>query len=553
MINKKPFIEVASSENECWQGWAEIGDILLEHLKRIQTNRIVITIESNLGTYLETNLRSIKEKLNPNVTCRAIDIYKDEKEIYKITKKDLDVQKVIPNVVSDIEEYFDPQKLEALRSNINFIEQGVILIHGIGASKIWEPDILIYSDISRWEQLQRFRRSEITNIGVNNVHLPFDVKKKWNYFIDLKICHKIKKEVIQTCDYFLETNDWKKPKLATGEIIRNGYETIYTQPFFNAPFFDPELWEKPTRQQGKNEFKWIFNCNLDENNILFKLGKHLFESPAVNLLYFNPIKLLGADIFKKHGLELTVRYNFIDTLEEGDNNLYAYPPNSYMMDEYGIDNQTHESYYIMDSKPGALLSCGIKSDISKEYFAENIKALATKKDRTRVLNMLNMIRVIKHDYISISGDTPHTKGKQNMILSITSFSSIFEMDLFNPERDRQTEQFLDRITTNSNSHPVRKSVASGSSNLEYLSDSNTNGLDIKRVWLDKQWTFDTEDQIHVINLVEGDQLELSGNFPSFTMHYAETLIIPADAKKVIFNPIEGSRIGILITTPGNST
>ena len=116
------------------------------------------------------------------------------------------------------------------------MEQGIVLIHGIGASKIAQSDITIYSDMSRWEILQRFRRNDISNIGVANENDHYDQQHQWGYFIDWRICDKIKKEVIGNCQYFLESNNWQKPKLANGNVVRTGFEQATKQPLFMAPF-----------------------------------------------------------------------------------------------------------------------------------------------------------------------------------------------------------------------------------------------------------------------------------------------------------------------------
>ena len=40
---------------------------------------------------------------------------------------------------------------------------------GLGAAYLCEhPDLLIYADMARWEIQSRFRKNEISNIGVNN-------------------------------------------------------------------------------------------------------------------------------------------------------------------------------------------------------------------------------------------------------------------------------------------------------------------------------------------------------------------------------------------------
>ncbi len=554
MTSNSPYINIPDSEGACWQGWKDIGYQLLEHIKTLGLQKTVITIESNLGTYLDANLDSIKEVISPNVACKAGDIYKDEKLIRGLIKIDQNTGQYAPNTTVSIEDYFDQQKLEGLRSNIDFIDSGVILIHGIGASKIVEPDILIYSDISRWEKLQRFRRGEISNIGVNNKHLSFSIKEKWNYFVDWRICDKIKKSTIKSCDYFLETNNWKKPKLATGEIIRKGYEIVNKQPFFSAPFFDPLLWEQPTKVSKNKDFGWTFNCNLDKNNILLKLGDYLFETPAINLIYHNPVKFLGEKVYRKFGLELPIRYNFIDSLEENDPNVFLYPGVEYFKENFGIYHQQHENYYVMDCGQKPTVSLGLKEVISKEYM-ENIASNAgTKKKKKVVQNLLNKLHLKKHDHLIIPEEQLHTKGENVMILSITTSPSIFELNITATENNNVVSKLPEAIFSKdleiSQYQNVIQIKQENGLEVEYLNQLENGEFSIKRIWIDKITEFNTNQTLSVINLIEGISLTVLGDFDEFNVRYAETFIIPASISKYQIDP-GNKKIALLISTVNN--
>ncbi|MEO0469491.1 MAG: hypothetical protein AAF206_07725, partial [Bacteroidota bacterium] len=198
MINKKPYIEIPVKERVCWEGYEAIGEEIQRQIQRMDKPRIVIAIECNQGTYESNTLDSLKQALSPNVTVRARDVYREESEIRDLVRKFLSFKSRVARMAPfTIEDYFDEKKLLSLRANIDFIEAGVILVHGIGAHLIWEPDILIYADMSRWELMQRFRRKDISNIGVSNQHESFQLQNLWSYCIDSRICNRIKKDLIQ--------------------------------------------------------------------------------------------------------------------------------------------------------------------------------------------------------------------------------------------------------------------------------------------------------------------------------------------------------------------
>ena len=55
-------------------------------------------------------------------------------------------------------------------------------------------------------------------------------------------------------------------------------------------------------------------------------------------------------------------------------------------------------------------------------------------------------------------------------------------------------------------------------------------LEVRRHWFTEAASHDTRGTVNVLNLVEGDEVEVvspTGAFPPFPVHYAETFIVPA--------------------------
>lgn len=65
--------------------------------------------------------------------------------------------------------YFDEKKIAELREKVAGISAGVVIVYGVGAAYVMpESDVLVYADMARWEIQMRFRRNEISNVGVDN-------------------------------------------------------------------------------------------------------------------------------------------------------------------------------------------------------------------------------------------------------------------------------------------------------------------------------------------------------------------------------------------------
>ena len=549
MVKRVPYIEVEDSQPSCWEGWDNIGKELKTAIARLNQKKVVIAIECYHGTYADINLDELKRILSPNATCRAKDIYKSEHDIRNLEIK-------YPNSINGtskkvIGNYFDQHKLAALKKNIAFIEEGTVLIHGIGASEIWDPDVLIYSDLSKWEVLQRLRRNDISNVGIRNESDPLKLKHSWSYLIDWPICDRIKAKSIGICHYFLETNNWKKPKMATGDIVRRGYEKIYTQPFFNAPFFDPGLWE-PTEDIS---FEWIFNCNLEKNNVLLKIGESLFETPSINLIFYNPSKLLGQMAYRRFGSEMPIRFNFIDTLDEKDLNIYAYPGKKDLQEKYRITSEQLELYYVVENKKGSTISAGLKRDTSIKFMEEASSSATTAREKKQVISGLASIPVKQHNYMVIPNNTMHTKGEKTMILHISTVTSILERKLFNSDIDDSASQsqFL-QMTTQAHQIDSKKLNESLDAQISKKQDISiifeNNDYVISRYWITQETTFDTVDKIQVVNLVDGKKISVAGDFKTIEAHRSETFVIPAALKSYTIKPV--GEVCILIATINSS-
>ena len=63
------------------------------------------------------------------------------------------------------------------------MQSGIVIVYGVGAAYLCEhPDLLIYADMARWEIQSRFRKNEISNIGVNNKEERTSLQYKRAFF-----------------------------------------------------------------------------------------------------------------------------------------------------------------------------------------------------------------------------------------------------------------------------------------------------------------------------------------------------------------------------------
>ncbi|MEO9803261.1 MAG: hypothetical protein ABJF04_08445 [Reichenbachiella sp.] len=547
MINKKPYIEVKDAADSCREGWDTIVPELNRKIESLGQKKVVICVECYLGTYADFNLKKLKNGLSPNVTCRARDIYKDELEIRQLTAPimDANASKKLPNL--SIADYFDSAKLDALKNNIDFIEEGVVLIHGVGSHLIWPADIIIYSDMSRYEILQRFRRNDVANLGLSNEQEDYDTQHQLSYFVDWRVCDKLKKQLLPMCHYFLETNNWHKPKLADGAIVRNGLKQATKQPFFMAKFFDPELWDMPKHHSNEEDFLWGFDCDIEQNNILLKLDNYLFETPAINILYFQPIDLLGEHIYRSFGTEMPVRFDFLDSMDDNNPKLSVYPGADFLRDYFGFHLYQNDNYYIMQGGSKANVLLGLSEDTNEEKFKAD---LANSKNKKGVVSQLNKIKVKKHDHLFIPPNTIHSQGQDAIILHIHVAPDIFKLKVYDDNNVRVSQPLeLAALEMNKvDKHVLNQTTKS--KGVEILAAEHNQMMEIQRINFSSPLQMKTNGVIQVFCLTEGKEVKIESkddSFGTFIVHYGEAFVIPAGVDEFQINPIAGDQFVILKT------
>lgn len=160
---------------------------------------------------------------------------------------------------------------------------------------------------------------------------------------------------------------------------------------------------------------------------------------------------------------------------------------------------------------------------------------------------VNRIPAKKHDHFLIPAGTIHCSGEDSMVLEVSATPYCFTFKLWdwgrlgldglprpvhlehgrnNIQWDRQTPWVMDNLVNNiwtvSETETV-KEEHTGLHELEFI--------ETRRYWTDTEVTLNTEDNVNMCNLIEGDEAMIEspeGKFDPFPVHYAETFIIPAD-------------------------
>jgi hypothetical protein len=564
--DKFPSVQVKGHSTACWEGWHAIVQQIAKAIKTKPNARIVV--ETYPGVRDAEIRTAMQEGLQSSAFFVAEYAYLTENQIDALTFPDVTDDRIFGYMTRlRMEQYFDREKMQAMQDLIQQT-QGIVIVYGTGAALLApNPDFLIYADMARWEIQLRMRRNEVGNLGANNHSLEFSRKYKRAYFVDWRVADRLKRQLMPHWDYVLDTNIADQPKMATGLAVRDGMQQAAQQPFRVVPLFDPGPWggqwmkEVCDLDRSAVNYAWCFDCVPEENSLLLDFGPICLEIPSINVVFYQPIALLGENVYARFGAEFPIRFDFLDTMDGGNLSLQVHPLTEYIREHFGMFYTQDESYYMLDTKEDACVYLGLKTDTNPADLIADLEEAQTGGTTFDAEKHVEKWPVKKHDHILIPAGTIHCSGKNSMVLEISATPYIFTFKLWDwgrlgldgLPRPINIGHGKENIVWNRTTDWVAENLVN---RIEKIADGDgweeertglhaSEFIETRRIWFSKITSHDTQGNLQVLNLVEGRTVVVESPndaFPPFYVHYAETFIVPASVGAYHIRPI-GESIG----------
>jgi mannose-6-phosphate isomerase class I len=566
IFNLTPFIKVTGWEHECYTGWENICMVLANRLGKFNKSRKILVVECYQGVNHDEVLNNLRRLIQFKHFISTDDLFLPEKKIVELTYPDVTDDRIFGFITRlNMIDFFDKKAFGLAESKLREISQGTVLIYGYGASLLApEADLVVYLDMARWEIQLRMKRNEVSNLGISNREEHIELKYKRGFFVDWRVCDRLKKKLMHKWDYILDTNIRDNPKMLSGGAFKAGLNTAVTRPFILIPYFDPGPWggqwmkEKFELDKSAENYAWCFNCVPEENSMYLCYGDIMFETPSINLVFYHPVELLGHAVQARFGDEFPIRFDFLDTMDGGNLSLQVHPTTEYIREKFGMHYTQDESYYIIDAGDDGSVYLGLKEGINSADMIRDLQQAERNEITFDDTKYIQKWPARKHDHFLIPGGTIHCSGKNSLVLEISSTPYIFTFKLWDWGRagmdgkprpinivhganviqwDRTTEwtreQLINKITK----------IAEGDGWIEERTGLHQREfIETRRHWFTKKVIHNTNNGVNVLNLVEGTEavVESPGNaFEPFTVHYAETFIIPAAVGEYTIRPGDG--------------
>jgi mannose-6-phosphate isomerase class I len=553
-FNITPAVTVKGGDMQCFVGWEKIGIELTRALGQNDAKNRIIVIETYQGVIYEELKLNFHQLFHPDYMIDMLDLFKEESLIREMTWPDVTDDRVFGYMTRlAMLDFLDNEKLEEARQKLSQQKGSLILIVGYGASLVInDPTILVYADMARWEIQRRMRNDLIDNLGIHNRKEHPELKYKRGYFVDWRVCDRLKKQTFYSWDYVMDTNQSDNPKMITATALSEGLRQTVQQPFSVVPFFDPGPWggqwmkEKFSLGQENDNYAWCFNCVPEENSLYLKFDEVNFELPANNLVFFQTQTLLGEAVHARFGDEFPIRFDFLDTMLGGNLSLQVHPLTEYIQDKFGMHFTQDESYYMMDVDTDGSVYLGLKDGINPEEMKLDLRIAEKEGNSFVVSKYVENWPAKKHDHFLIPAGTVHCSGSNGMVLEISATPYIFTFKLYdwgrknldgkprpiNVEHGLNNIQW-DRTTDWTRINLINKVVriAEGDGWIEEQTGLHEREfIETRRHWFTKKVEHNTNNGVQVLNLVEGDEIIVESPlnaFDPFVVHYAETFIVPA--------------------------
>ncbi|MGJ7913514.1 class I mannose-6-phosphate isomerase [Neobacillus sp. LXY-1] len=572
--DKFPEIRILGEEKSVWQGYEHIQNEIIKAIKCFHNSHVVLMVDCYPGVRYQEILEGIILPLQPDLIIHSDDLAFSGEKITEMIHRNLTDDRVF-GVMSNrqLSEFFDSALIDNARERMAKVENGLIVVYGVGARLICRPDILIYADLARWEIQQRYRSKELGNWKMKNFDEDTLRKYKRGFFVEWRIADRHKKTLFDEIDYLLDSNEKNEPKMVTGQAYLRGLQQIVTQPFRVVPYFDPGVWggqwmkKVCSLDQNQENFAWSFDGVPEENSLYLRYNDVKIEVPSINLVFRHPIELLGDKVHARFGTEFPIRFDFLDTMGGQNLSLQVHPLTEYIQENFGMHYTQDESYYILDAKEDAIVYLGVKENVNKEEMFEDLRKANEGLESFKAEKYVNEFPARKHDHFLIPAGTIHCSGKDCMVLEISATPYIFTFKLWDWDRvgldglprpvhlehgekvirwDRDTkwvkENLINRIETIKEEEQWIEEKT-GLHEREFI--------ETRRHLFSKKTHHKTNGSVHVLNLVEGEEAIIESptyNFEPFIVHYAETFFIPENVKEYTIRPYgkaEGKTIAVI--------
>jgi mannose-6-phosphate isomerase class I len=441
------------------------------------------------------------------------------------------------------------------------------IVIGTGAALGGWSAPVIYIDLPKNELQFRMRAGSITNMGAAGIEEPFNMYKRF-YFVDWVLLNAYKKQHLDKIAVIADGQwpddiNWMHAADFKGGLNQMSQSVIRVRPWFEPGAWGGHWIREHIKNLNKDvvNYAWSFELIVPENGLVFESDSYLLEVSFDFLMFHNREQVLGAHA-SKFGDEFPIRFDFLDTFEGGNLSIQCHPKLKYIQENFGETITQDETYYILDCQDKAQVYLGFQESINPQEFRTALENSQSENKEIEITDYVQSHTAKKHDLFLIPNGTVHSAGANNMVLEISATPYIFtfkmydwlRLDLDGNPRPINIDHAFNNLDFGRKGQKVQDELISKQTIIEqgegwqlvHVPTHHEHFYDVHRVEFDREIAIETNNQCHVMMLVEGEAVSVkTADGSEQVFAYAETFVIPAAANSYALTNLGQSRAKVI--------
>jgi mannose-6-phosphate isomerase class I len=419
------------------------------------------------------------------------------------------------------------------------------LVLGPGSALV-DHDLLWYADLPKRLSLEAVRQGLAGNLGQS----PGEAGSEQRLlFVDWPVLDRHKQALASQLDGYVDLTDPDCPRSLDGGALRRSLQALSAGPFRTRPTFLPGPWGGQWLRRvlgiatDNPNLAWSYELITPESGILLGAGEPA-EVAFELLMAQHAEDVLGPAVAERFADSFPIRFDYLDTLEGGHLSIQSHPSEAYMRETFGLPYTQDETYYVMETSPGAKIFLGLRDDADLDAFRAEAEQAEDPGRPFEPERYLETHPAVQHRLYLIPAGTPHASGAGNVVLEISATPYLYTLrfydwlrrDLDDELRPVHLKHAFSNLDPRRRGNAVRRElvpepvIVRGGPGWAELALGRLPELffAVHRLDFADEIADDTLDRFHALNLVAGEEVEIvTAGGHVHPLSYAETIVIPA--------------------------
>jgi mannose-6-phosphate isomerase class I len=258
-----------------------------------------------------------------------------------------------------------------------------------------------------------------------------------------------------------------------------------------------------------------------------------------------PQEVLGEAVHDTFGTSFPIRFDYLDTVDGGSLSVHCHPQADYMRRVFGWPYTQHETYYVMVGSKGSRVFLGLRDGVDVDGFHDSAHAASEHGEPFDIDRFVQSFAATPHQLFMIPAGTPHGSSEGNVVLEVSATPYLYSLRFYDwlrrdsrgAQRPVHVDHAFANLNTDRTGHAVREELvqpprrvrSGGDWREELLGTLPEMFFDVRRIDIvgDDPAPDDTAGRFHVLNVVQGEGVEIEAAGSVHPLAYAETLVMPA--------------------------